>query len=197
MFHVELRKFPNVARALNLTATELQERIVGPWLRNEVIELEDRRWIPEQTKLTICESPELRSDQIGLGRGWANATRAGEEVTDRVLTQAREVAWAPLAELREELLGRCAAGAMTVQQLVLLVNDRFGQMRVSDRLGLAERCVWEGLHHGRLRMLIDGPEQKLVAPEEWESILLAWDTWCSGSARVLLTSTETNPEPPG
>lgn len=190
MFHVELRKFPNVARALNLTAVELHERIIGPWLRDEAIELEDRRWIPQQAKLTIYEGPELRAEQIGLGRGWANATRSGEEVTGLVLAQARDAAGASLEQLRHELLQRCAARPVAVQELVALANDQFAQLRVSDRLALAEQCVWELLHQGRLRLLVPGSEPEVLPPERWESILLAWETWSSASARVRLAATD-------
>jgi hypothetical protein len=190
VFHVELRKFPNVARALNLTALELHERIVGPWVRNEVIELEDRRWAPEQAKLTIYEGPELPTDQIGLGRGWANATRSGEEVTDRVLSEARDAAGASLAELRQELLQRCVSSAVSVQELVTIANERFPQLRVSDRLALAEQCVWELLHQGRLRLLVLGGEPEIVEREQWESTLLAWETWSSAGARVLIAGND-------
>ncbi len=188
MFHIELRKFPHVARALNLSAHELREQIVGPWIRGETIELDDRRWLPSQAKLTIYEGPALPADQIGIGRGWANATRSGDEVTDRVLAEARGAANAPLADLREELLARVASEAVTIEQLVALVNDRFARMRVSGRLALAEQCVWELLHHGRLRMLIDGAEP--VAPEQWQAILLRWDTWSVAGAGVVLVANE-------
>lgn len=186
MFHIELRKFPHVARSLNLSSTELHERIVGPWIRDETIELDDRRWLPSQAKLMIYEGPELLADQIGIGRGWANVTRAGEEVTDRVLAVAREAANAPLAGLREELLARVATEVVTIEELVALVNGRFAQMRVSDRLALAEQCVWELLHRGQLRMLLDGAEPAPVGRDQWEPLLLTWETWSAAGARVLL-----------
>ncbi len=186
MFHIELRKFPHVARALNLTAAELHERIVGPWIRDEKIQLDDRRWLPAQAKLTIYEAPELPADQIGIGRGWANVTRSGEEVTDRVLADARGAADAPLAGLREELLARVASDVVTIGELVGLVNARFGPMRVSDRLALAEQCVWELLHRGQLQILIDGAEREPARVDQWEPILLAWETWKGDGARVLL-----------
>ena len=186
MFHIELRKFPHVARALNLSAAELHQRIVGPWVRDEKIELDDRRWLPAQAKLTIYEAPELAADQIGIGRGWANVTRSGEEVTDRVLADARGVADAPLAGLREELLVRVASDVVTIGELVALVNDRFAPMRVSDRLALAEQCVWELLHRGQLQLLIDGAERGPARVDQWEPILLAWETWSGDGSRVLL-----------
>ena len=186
MFHIELRKFPHVARALNLSAAELHQRIVGPWIRDEKIELDDRRWLPAQAKLTIYEAPELAADQIGIGRGWANVTRSGEEVTDRVLADARGAADAPLAGLREELRARVASDVVTIGALVALVNDRFAPMRVSDRLALAEQCVWELLHRGELQLLIEGAEREPVGVDQWEPILLAWETWSGDGAGVLL-----------
>jgi hypothetical protein len=186
VFHVELRKFPNVARALNLTSSELHEQIVGPWIRDQTVELEDRHWLPSQTKLTIYEGPELRPDQIGIGRGWGNATRSGTEVTGRVLADARQEANAPIAALRDELLARCAGHRVSVEELVAMVNDRFAAMRVSDRLALAEQCVWELLHHGRLQLLVNAAQPTVVAPEQWELILLTWETWTDPDAGVSL-----------
>ena len=55
MFHVELRQFPNVTRAFNLTREELDERILGPWIAQAGIELNDRRWSTEKARLTVYE----------------------------------------------------------------------------------------------------------------------------------------------
>ena len=72
MFHLELRQFPHVARAFNLSREELERRFVGPWVSGQAIDQDDRRWSPEKARLTILEGPELRLEEIGLGRGWAN-----------------------------------------------------------------------------------------------------------------------------
>ncbi len=95
MFHVELRQFPHQTRAFNLTREQLDARILRPWVSDGAVELDDRRWSSERAKLTVYEGPELSPDQLGLGRGWANVTRAGEDVTARVL--AERVSPAPVA----------------------------------------------------------------------------------------------------
>ncbi len=46
----------------------------------------ERKWAPERAKLTIYEGPELRPDEIGVGRGWGNVTKYGTDVTGRLLS---------------------------------------------------------------------------------------------------------------
>ena len=75
MFHVELRQFPHVARAFNLSAEELEARILRRWRGGTELELQDRLWDPRRAKLTVYEGRELEISEIGLGRGWANVTR--------------------------------------------------------------------------------------------------------------------------
>jgi len=87
VFHVELRKFPHNACAFNLTEAELGE-IVGPWSREQWVELGERKWSPHQARLTVLEGPHLAVEDLALGRGWRNALRRSREVTERVLAQA-------------------------------------------------------------------------------------------------------------
>jgi len=89
MFHLELRQFPHVARAFNLTREELDLRFARPWVGGETVVHDDRRWSPERARLTILEGPELRVEEIGLGRGWATAGRSSRDVTDSVLAEAK------------------------------------------------------------------------------------------------------------
>src|ERR1700760_1360381 len=144
MFHVELRRFPHVSRAFNLTGEQLDERFIRSWVAGAPIELDERTWEPAKARLTIYESPEVRPDDMGLGRGWATVTRGGEDVTARVLDQAR----APVARFKEGLARR---GRMSLSDVVALTGEGHAEARVSDRLALAERAVWELLHEGRLR----------------------------------------------
>ncbi|MGB8879441.1 MAG: hypothetical protein WCD11_24215, partial [Solirubrobacteraceae bacterium] len=102
MFHVELRQFPHQTRAFNLTRQELDARILGPWVSGGRVELDDRRWTSDRARLTIYEGPVLTGDQLGLGRGWANVTRQGEDVTERLLAEAAHPP--PVAELKRELV---------------------------------------------------------------------------------------------
>jgi hypothetical protein len=164
VFHVELRQFPNVARAFNLSREELETRFAGPWRAGRPVELNDRRWDPHKARIAVYEGRPLATEEIGLGRGWANATRTGHEVTETVLEQLSAVA-AFKAELPErialpELIGRAGA--------------RYPGSRVSERLALAEQAVWELLNERRARLTRAGRE---VDAGEWSAVLLSWEAW--------------------
>jgi hypothetical protein len=97
LFHIELRQFPHNAWSFNLGDGELRA-IVGPWVRGELVEVGERRWNPQQARLTILEGPELALGQLTMGRGWRLAQKDGEDVTERVLLAERAaVAAAPLS----------------------------------------------------------------------------------------------------
>lgn len=101
MFHVELRQFPHTARAFNLSRERLHGQILVPWVRGKFVELDSQTFAPERAKLKIYEGPELQTVDMGMGRGWQNVMRKGEDVTDRELkaaataVQASESAAAP------------------------------------------------------------------------------------------------------
>jgi hypothetical protein len=179
VFHVELRQFPNVARSFNLTRSELDARILGPWVAERPVELDDRRWSPAKARLTIYEGPELAGDQLGLGRGWANVTREGQDVTARLLAEA--VHPPPVAELKRELLERIAGGPVPLGDVVELAGERYPQSRVSERLALSEQAVWELLHEDAISLQRDGPP---VAREAWQSALLSWAAWSADGATI-------------
>jgi hypothetical protein len=179
VFHVELRQFPHQARAFNLTREQLDTRIVGPWTSGGAIELDDRRWSSDRAKLTIYEGPELPSDQLGLGRGWANVTREGEDVTARVL--AMRSSPLPVAELKRELLDRCAYGPVPLRRLVELTGERYPQSRVSERLALCEQTAWELLHEGAVQLVRAGDP---VDRADWRGVLLRWEAWSDGAVTV-------------
>ena len=167
MFHVELRRFPHVSRAFNLTPEQLDERFVRPWVAGAPVEWDERSWEPSKARLAIYESAEVRSEDMGLGRGWATVTRDGEDVTARVLEHAR----ASVARFKEAL---ARGGRMSLSDVVALTSESHAAARVSDRLALAERAVWELLHEGRLTL--HGAERSL-AREHWASVLLRWESW--------------------
>ncbi len=181
MFHVELRQFPHQARAFNLTREQLDARIVGPWTAGGAIELEERRWSPERAKLTIYEGPELPPDQLGLGRGWANVTRAGEDVTARVLAERGRASPGPVAELKRELLDRGAYGPVSLRRVIELTAERYSGSRVSERLALCEQATWELLHEGALRLTRAGAP---VEPGEWQGVLLRWEAWTGDTVTI-------------
>lgn len=85
VFHVELRQFPHNFCRFNLGEGELRESVLDPWSRGEGVELGERRWDPRQASLTVIEGPRLSMPELAMGRGWRNATRMGEEVTERML----------------------------------------------------------------------------------------------------------------
>ena len=178
MFHVELRQFPHVAREFNLAAEDVQARIVGPWIAGQVVQLGERKWAPERARLTIYESRQLRPDEIGMGRGWASATKNGEDVTDRLVEQAQSSTGreAELAEFKQQLLQRCREGPTEIRDSVQLAGALHPGWRASERLGLAEQAVWELLHAGALRIVRDDHD---VDRREWEMLLLAWNTWAT------------------
>lgn len=172
MFHVELRRFPHLARVFNLSQQELQERFVTPWVSGTPIVLDDRRWSTEKTRLTIYEGREVAADERGMGRGWSIVTRSGQDVTVSMLEVGAESS--PLAELKRQLL---EAAPLRLGETVTLA----GASRPSERLALAELAVWELLHDGRLVLV---KESAQVAREHWQAVLLDWTSW-TGAQTVL------------
>lgn len=190
MFHVEVRQFPHVARTFNLSEAELNAKILAPWAEGRLVLLGEREWEPARAKLTILEGRELRTDEMGLGRGWANVSRDAENVTDRVLAAARvQTKPGGLAEdsgsataFKEVVWAQCVTDRLGIHQVMWLANSRHPEWRVSERLALAERAVWELLHEGRLAMLRRVPGEAGVEyipadQSHWEPVLLAWATW--------------------
>jgi hypothetical protein len=171
VFHVQLRQFPNVARAFNLTGEQLSAQLLGPWAAGASVELHDRRWDPQRARLTIYEGPELRPDEIGLGRGWGNVTRSGTEVTARMLAQARDGPGSGNA-LKAAIMAACATHPLTLGAVVALVAVE--GTRASECLARTEQAVWELLHSGTVRLVRGGAS---MSQDEWETELLSWAAW--------------------
>lgn len=186
VFHVELRQFPNVARSFNMTRTELDARILGPWVAERPVELDDRRWSPAKARLTIYEGPELRSEDMGLGRSWGNVTRSCADVTERVLEEAAAVVVpdspASVEAFKSELAGYAGDRALALHEIPALAGRRHPGARASEQLALAERSVWELLHQRRVRMLRGDAE---VGQDEWQQVLLDWRTWTGAAAPAM------------
>jgi hypothetical protein len=85
VYHVELRQFPHSFCRFNLSEQELQETILLPWARGELVQLGERRWSPQQATLTVLEGPQLAMAELAMGRGWRNARRRGQDMTARLL----------------------------------------------------------------------------------------------------------------
>jgi hypothetical protein len=198
VYHVQLRQFPHVTREFNLDAAALRSRILAPWLAGRTVESGDRRWAPERARLTIYEGRALRPDEIGMGRGWANVTRTGQDVTARLLTEAeaeaqaegevagasagaRATASSELQRTKQLILTRIAAeGELELRDCVGLAGGVRLGARPSERLALAEQAVWELLHVGAVCMTApDGA----VAPSDWQRVLLDWEAWSGEASR--------------
>jgi hypothetical protein len=92
MFHIELRQFPHNMCHFNMTEQELFAQIVDGWAQEQWIEMGDRKWNPHQSKLIVLEGPRIPVEQLSMGRGWPTAQRQSEDVTERVIAQAKRSA---------------------------------------------------------------------------------------------------------
>jgi hypothetical protein len=175
VYHLELRQFPHVARVFNLSREELDARFVGPWVGGLMIEQDARRWSPERSRLKILEGPKLRTDEIGLGRGWASVIKSSEDVTETVIAQAQRGAQGrPEIEALKSAIDEVAAHPITFKDVIALAAAAQPNWRASEQLALAEQAVWEMLHQSRLTMLA---RNEPVARERWQAIVLSWATW--------------------
>ena len=60
------------------------------WAQERVFELADQKWNPQTAEMTVLEGPEIPVSGLSMGRGWPTALREGQDVTARVLAEARE-----------------------------------------------------------------------------------------------------------
>ncbi|HEY2771154.1 MAG TPA: hypothetical protein VGI87_11315 [Solirubrobacteraceae bacterium] len=179
MFHVELRQFPNAARAFNLSEPELHDRFLANWVAERVIDYDDRRWSPEKARLTVYEAPRLPPEEMGMGRGWANVTKAGREVTEEVVAHARRggaggSSDAAVQTFKSSIEERAAIGSLSLEQVLSLAATQNAGRRVSEQLAIAEQAVWELLHQRRIGVFRAGEE---VPEDEWQLLLLTLSTW--------------------
>jgi hypothetical protein len=186
VFHVELKQFPGNARRFNLSRQQLDAEFLVPWLAGDPIKLEDRNYLPEKAKLKILAGPRLRQDEIGMGRGWANAERAGEDITERLLAEVKAVA-APSAQdalvedFKAAVVIACSDRRLPLREVAAMSGARHQGARVSEQLALAERAVWELLHQRRILLFLAG-EASAVPRERWEPVVLAWASWSGDEA---------------
>jgi hypothetical protein len=152
VFHVELRQFPHVARAFNLSREEIDERLLRPLAAGRPLRWDDRSWSPDKLKVSIYEGPELAVEEIGMGRGWGNVTKRGEDVTVALLAEARAELEKPpaLEELKQAILAGCAGQALRYEQLLTLAAEVADDADANQAVGLTERAVWELVREGRL-----------------------------------------------
>jgi hypothetical protein len=184
VYHLELRQFPHVARAFNLDREALETRFLKAFAAGEMIELEDRRWSPERTRLTVLEGPALGHGDRGMGRGWSQATKEGQDVTEAVLAEVHRGAEArPEVEALKDAIAEVAHRPIGFPDVIALAVVKQPLWRASEQLSLAEQAVWEMLHQGRLEMWRD---DAAVPREGWQPVVLRWSTW-TGDERDRLT----------
>ena len=164
MFHVEMRSGMHVVREFNLSERELWTQFLAPLMADHEFVVAGHDFIPRKTRIKIYEGPELRPDQLGMGRGWQNVERSAGDVTERVLARAREFvatgsaggagaptpasaggapAGAPPATdaLRERLIGRPSAGPVTIEEIVTIAADLMPESSPQERRAAAERAA--------------------------------------------------------
>jgi hypothetical protein len=175
MFHLELRQFPHVARAFNLSREELDRRFARPWVTGIEIEHDDRRWTPAKARLVIYEGPELGLEELGLGRGWAAVGKNGQEVTETVLAEAgRGAEGRSTLEVVKAAVRGAARTPLTLPEVIALIGADYPSWRPSQQLAMAEQAVWELLHQQHL--LLRGPDGP-IETERWSEVLLSWQSW--------------------
>jgi hypothetical protein len=142
MYHIELRQFPHNTCRFNLTEQELRA-VLGPWAREQFVEVGERKWSPHQAKLTILEGPRLEVQQLAMGRGWRAAQRQSEDVTEGVLAQARQANATPGAQTAgvEQLLPLLGADPEALLQAWRLTAERRAELSPSESLALAESTL--------------------------------------------------------
>jgi hypothetical protein len=166
VYHVELRQFPHNFCRFNLTEGQLREAVLGAWARGEWIEFGERKWNPQQAKLTVLEGPQIPLERLSMGRGWHVAAREGQDVTAQLLAAARtvNVTAAGSAATSEQARSQAAAApgldpstaSLAAQLLVLLGEDPISLMRAwqlalerhPDRTPSECLALAEGFVHG-------------------------------------------------
>jgi hypothetical protein len=177
-YHVELKSFPHVARIFNLDRATLDRRFLEPFVAGETIEHDDHRWAADRTKLTVYAGEPVSDGSRGLGRGWGEVTRRGQEVTAAVLAEIHRGADArPEVEALKAAIAEVAAGSEGIElpDAVALAGAAQPGWRASEQLALAEQAVWEMLHQGRLELLTAGGAP--ITPDGWQAIVLSWERW--------------------
>lgn len=159
MFHVEMRMGINVVREFNLGERDLWARFLAPLIADQDFALEGHDFTPRKTRIAIYDGPELRPDQLGLGRGWQNVERTSNDVTAEVLARAHEHAGAtrtaapPTWEaLRERAIGRLSAGPVSYDDIVALAADLMPDNTAGEQLAAGERAAVELLRSGAAQL---------------------------------------------
>lgn len=172
VFHVEMRAGSHVVREFNLNEQRLWLEFLAPLMADVDFTVAGHDFTPRKTRLAVYEGPELRSDQLGIGRGWQNVERTAVDVTERVLARAREhtartatrsggaeveqatagatpaAAPASVELLRERLIGRLSAGPVTAQEIEAAAAELMPDAAAHERLEIAKQAAWALLERG-------------------------------------------------
>jgi hypothetical protein len=89
VYHYELRKFPHTVCRYNQSEAQVRAVLV-PWVAERWFEEGEQKWNSNEATLTVLEGPELSMPDLAMGRGWRNAQRRSEDVTERVLAAVSE-----------------------------------------------------------------------------------------------------------
>ena len=167
----------------NLSREELDARFARPWASGETVRYDDRPDRPTRARSDVFEGPEIRPEEMGMGRGWANVGRTCQEVTETVLAEAeRGTETRSAVETFKAMLRGAARTPITLRR-----GDRAGR-RPSIRAGapasawrMAEQAVWELLHQGRLTLATaSGPMRARAAGSR---SCCDWATWIEAGGR--------------
>jgi hypothetical protein len=131
VYHVEMRQFPHNMCRFNLSAQELRAAVLGPWVGDRLVEFGERKWNPEQAKLTVLEGPPIPVAQLSMGRGWRTAERRGRDVTEELLAALRQEPGRAAVAAASGVRAASAVGRPAGSQL----GERAGDP-VADSLGL-------------------------------------------------------------
>lgn len=157
VYHVDLRSGVHAARAFNLSGEELERRFAAPMRAGRTFSFEDREWEPKDTRMTVYEAEQLRPDQIGMGRGWQTVQKLGSDVTAQVLAAAVQTAAAPAGPsthdpLRERLIGRLAAGPVTLPEIISIAAALDPDATMEEHAGASAQAIWELLRQGSAQL---------------------------------------------
>jgi hypothetical protein len=105
-FHIEVRRGIQRAWAFNLDGGRLRREITEPWATGGPLELGDREWDPQESRLRVLEGRALEGSELAHGRGWQSAERMSADVTAVALAEATKATAPPVAILAQSEAGR-------------------------------------------------------------------------------------------
>jgi hypothetical protein len=210
-YHLELRQFPHVARRFNQSEQEVLA-LAKPWTGEAWIEEAERKWNMNEATLTILEGPKLSMADLAMGRGWRNAQRRSEDVTERVLDRFRKpdrggasgaaqdeahvanaAATAPdialLADsLGLELLALLDDGPVMPMRVWRLAQERLVGRPPAEALALAERAVRSLLARRLVILLAATPSANgtTLSDAQVETALGTADVWGGGGSSPVV-----------